>query len=75
MVNKDNIQHVHPLKDDLPHLLSCEFREGALPRCACDCKPFYFLVGDGMIVVHNAFDGREGTEWANEILNQINKPK
>ena len=22
-----------------------------------------------IIVVHNAFDGREGVEWANEILN------
>jgi hypothetical protein len=23
-----------------------------------------------MVVIHNSFDGREGVEWANDILNK-----
>lgn len=34
----------------------------------CHCEPEIMNEGLNMVVVHNAFDGREGVEWANEIL-------
>lgn len=34
----------------------------------CECKPRIEYEGEGAIVVHNSFDGREGVEWVNELL-------
>jgi hypothetical protein len=53
--------HIAPLNDTHEHIL-----EGA----SCPCEPRIIADPDSeMIVVHNSFDGREGVEWANEILN------
>lgn len=38
----------------------------------CDCKPTIEEVNGQIIVVHNAYDGRECVEMANEILNNSN---
>lgn len=35
----------------------------------CHCLPEVKNESGNMIVVHNSFDGREGVEWVNEILN------
>lgn len=39
-------------------------------RCDCVCDPKIILDYDKLTIVHNAFDGRQALEWANEILNK-----
>lgn len=36
----------------------------------CHCNPKTIEESGCFILVHNSFDGREGIEWANEILKQ-----
>lgn len=39
--------------------------------CRCNCLPIMEKQSSGaIIVIHNSFDGREGVEWTNEILNK-----
>ena len=53
--------HVYPLND---------LEEHDLDGTQCKCEPRIIAEPNAeMIVVHNSFDGREGVEWANEILN------
>lgn len=35
----------------------------------CECDPRIKHVNGNTIVIHNSYDGREGVEWANELLN------
>ncbi len=35
----------------------------------CECNPTIDIVNGVVIITHNSFDGREGLEMANEILN------
>jgi hypothetical protein len=70
--------HAFPTNDEKEHYLEClpESIEAGRPFCGCICRPTYQEVGDeiqgiiGVIVVHNSFDGREGVEWAKEILHR-----
>jgi hypothetical protein len=56
--------HVHPLDDAEEH---------DLKSTLCKCNPHIIVEKDSeIVVVHNSFDGREGVEWANEILNKKN---
>lgn len=59
------IWHIHPLNDEKEHQL-----EGY--DCPCDPDVQYIREHDRMLVTHNSFDGREGLEMANEILNGEN---
>ncbi len=53
--------HVHPLND---------LEEHNLEGTQCKCNPNIIIESNSdMIIVHNSFDGREGVEWTNEILN------
>lgn len=52
------IYHVIPLGDTKSH------RESYV----CSCLPEIKYESHNMIIVHNSNDGREGIEWANEIL-------
>ena len=52
--------HVIPTADIHPH------EESTL----CQCNPIVDTTGAEIIVIHNAFDGREGVEITNEILKQ-----
>ena len=55
--------HVYPLNDIYEHDISDAGN-------TCNCNPNVIVEDDSqIIVVHNSFDGREGVEWANEILN------
>ena len=54
--------HIIPLNDIEEHLA---FGTG------CPCDPQLIYEEEEVIVVHNSFDGREGVEWANEILDNI----
>ena len=51
--------HVTPNKDIHPHEQTT----------TCRCEPRVEMVNGNMVVIHNAFDGRVGVEWAEEILN------
>lgn len=60
--------HVYPINDLKQHVTKCYKASGSPPACLCNCMPEHEEVGDSIIVIHNSFDGREGVEWAEEIL-------
>lgn len=54
------IFHVLPDNDSQPHS----------EESTCVCHPKVIVVENGnIVIVHNSFDGREGLELANDILN------
>jgi hypothetical protein len=56
--------HVYPLDDIEEHDTSDNGN-------TCKCDPQVIIQDNAeIIVVHNSFDGREGVEWVNEILNK-----
>lgn len=55
----DGYVHVWPIEDD-------EFHD--LTGTECHCRPRMERVGQGTVVVHSAFDGREYVEMAAEIF-------
>jgi len=68
MIDPDTVFHVHPLNDLEEHYLECVYPPVGHPYCPCVCKPEFKEVEDALLIVHNSFDGREGVEWAKEIL-------
>ena len=69
--------HIYPLEDLRPHYLDSAdpkddgFSEDVPPFCPCLCDPRKQKGEDGVwLIIHNSFDGREGVEIANEILNK-----
>jgi hypothetical protein len=38
--------------------------------CDCECKPGIKMENGRLLIFHKSFDGREGVEWANEVLKQ-----
>lgn len=58
--HKWEIFHVIPANDLMKHNQSYN----------CHCEPVIKESFNNIIIVHNSFDGREGVEWANEILNK-----
>lgn len=53
------IYHVLPINDLKEHIESYR----------CSCEPTVENEGENMLVIHNSFDGREGVEIVNDILN------
>ena len=55
------VYHVLPINDLKDH-----------DECTtCECEPRCEWQPNGdLLVTHSSYDGREGVEWANEILNQ-----
>lgn len=43
--------------------------ESHTENTTCKCEPRVIYHNGETIVIHNSFDGREGVEWVNEILN------
>lgn len=70
MIDREKILHIVPLNDAEDHLQECEFPATGTPHCPCKCEPGYIEQGNSLLVVHGAFDGRLGVEWANEILSK-----
>lgn len=51
--------HIYPVNDLEPHEL----------KSTCHCQPAAQMMEFGdMMIVHNSFDGREGLEIVNQIL-------
>jgi hypothetical protein len=70
------VWHITPTNDLEPHNeWSVQEQDPADPirwkfiGCECKCKPTIKKVNESILVIHNSFDGREGVEWTNEILN------
>jgi hypothetical protein len=58
------MKHIYPLND-------IDFHDTSEKGNTCHCNPEVIIESDSeIIVVHNSFDGREGLELANEILNK-----
>lgn len=70
MIDPDKVYHVYPTNDLHEHILQCEYPPIGAPFCPCNCEPIWKEEGEGLLIIHNSFDGREGVEWANEILNK-----
>ena len=72
-----DIYHIVPINDLQPHTTEsvsdyCYTNpEGDLvcePSCACLCSPKREQENGIWFFVHNSFDGREGLEWARDLL-------
>jgi hypothetical protein len=68
-MNLENIWHVVPLNDLFKHD-TITFNNGENIVCECDCEPSISTEENGFVVIHHSFDGREGIEAVNEILNK-----
>lgn len=72
------VWHITPINDLEPHDETSEQKqicpgldEWRFVGCKCKCHPDQKIMKNGaVILIHNSFDGREGVEWTNEILNQ-----
>ena len=69
MIDSEKVYHIYPINDEQEHYLECVYPAIGYPYCPCKCNPEFKEEGDALLIVHNSFDGREGVEWANEILN------
>lgn len=73
IVTNELVRQVLPLGDSEPH--DERYHMELLPDdpCIhpvsnCKCHPEILQHGNAFILVHSAFDGRLGIEWANELL-------
>lgn len=69
MIDPDKVYHVYPVQDLDSHYLECVYPAEGYPYCPCKCNPEWKEENDSLLIVHNSFDGREGVEWANQILS------
>lgn len=64
------IQHIYPTDETERHILTSSPRGIGIPYCSCPCVVRYEADdAGGWLIVHSSFDGREGLEEANDILN------
>lgn len=61
--------HVVPVNDIEPH------EERLMEGYECKCEPKIEPIHGSILVIHNSFDGREGVEIVNKILNLPSPPK
>lgn len=70
MINPDNVYHVLPVDDLRPHKETLIYPPIGMPYSDCECQPTVLnesTDGDGLLVVHNSFDGREKFEPDNKV--------
>lgn len=71
IIDPDELYHVYPINDVHEHDLGYKYSDTGDLVHICKCQPVLKGADEGYpIVVHNSFDGREGIEWANEILSK-----
>lgn len=73
MIDPEKVYHFYPVNDSKEHYLKCVYPAIGHPYCPCECEPEFKEEDDGLLIVHNSFDGREGVEWFNELLNKKNE--
>ena len=52
------------------HVLPTNDLKEHLEDSTCKCKPRVIFENGEMIIIHNSYDGREGLELYNELLNE-----
>jgi len=56
------VYHIYPVED---------LKDHTIDGTTCECAPVIKQEESGdLLVIHNSYDGREGLELANEILNK-----
>ncbi len=70
MIDPDKIFHVYPLDDLEEHDLECVYPPIGNPYCKCKCNPLFTEEGEGVLIVHNSFDGREVFEQARDMVSK-----
>lgn len=73
-----DIYHITPLNDLRDHLEETVIggylmEDGEVCpsiKCECECEPRVEYENGAVLIIHNSYDGREGVEWANEVLKQ-----
>lgn len=69
-----NIVQVIPLEDEAEHyegVIWGNLGFGDFPVSKCECHHRIETQENGtFIIIHSSFDGREGLEWAKDILNK-----
>ena len=68
MIDPEKVFHVYPVNDLEEHYLECVYPAIGHPYCPCKCNPEFKEEGDGLLIVHNSFDGREVFEQAAEMI-------
>lgn len=64
--------HVLPINDTKEHSEVMIYTKQNEHKSFCKCGATVQLQDNGnLVVIHNSFDGREGLELANEILNKL----
>jgi hypothetical protein len=59
------------MEEEVWHVLPINDLEEHEESSYCKCDPEVQVQENGnVLIIHNSFDGREGLEMANEILNQ-----
>lgn len=69
-INRDNIWHVVPCNDLKPHKEFVSIYWDILKQvveCRCACKPVIEYREEGILVIHNSFDGREHFEYPSKV--------
>jgi hypothetical protein len=56
--------HVYPKNDLHPHILD---------GTDCPCHPIVRVDGEGLLIIHNSWDGREYVEEAREYIEKLNE--
>lgn len=69
MIDPEKVYHISPNNDTHPHKLHCLYPAIGDVTCSCMCHPRIEEDNGFLFVIHNSFDGREGVEWAKEILD------
>ncbi len=70
--NQMNSRHCNNCSHDFDvyHVLPNNDKKDHIESHNCLCYPTLTSEGYNFVCVHHSWDGREGVEWANEVLNQ-----
>lgn len=70
MIDPNKVIHIYPKDEIDDHVIFLTYPEIGNPHSECVCEPRLEPAANGYaLVVHNSYDGREGVEITNEILN------
>jgi len=70
MIDPEKVFHVYPVDDLEEHYLECVYPPIGSLYCPCKCNPEFREEGEGVVVIHNSFDGREVFEQAREMASE-----
>jgi hypothetical protein len=70
MIDPSKVVHIYPQDEIDDHIIFLTYPPIGDAYSECVCCPTLESGPDGrLLVIHNSYDGREGVEWAKEILN------